>query len=57
MERDSLPNIRWSLMNLMEELKKRLRDPKRTGTPQEDQQSLTNLDLWGLTGFESPTKE
>jgi hypothetical protein len=33
------PNIRWSPGSLMAEFEEGLRDLKRTGTPQEDQQS------------------
>lgn len=37
-ETDPQPNIRWSSGNLVEELWERSADPKRTETPQEDQQ-------------------
>ena len=49
MERDAemQPNIRWSLGSLIKELGKGLRDPKRTGTPQEDQQSKLTWTLGG----------
>ena len=42
---DPQPNIRWNLGSLVEDLGERLRDQKRTETPQEDQQS--QLTLWG----------
>ena len=44
--RDPQPNIRWC-SSLVEELREGLRDLKRTGTPQEDQQSQLT---WTLRG-------
>jgi hypothetical protein len=41
----------------MEDLGEELRTPKGIGTPQEDQQSQTKLDPWGLPETEPPTKE
>jgi hypothetical protein len=37
--KDSYPNIRWSSGSHMEELREGLRNPKRKGILQEDQQS------------------
>jgi hypothetical protein len=34
--RDPQPNISWSSRSLVEELKERLRDTKKSRTPQED---------------------
>ena len=53
---DSHPNITWNSGNLVEEVGEGLRDPKRTRTPQEDQQP-SSLDPWGLPETESPVKE
>jgi hypothetical protein len=49
MKRDveATPNIRWSSGSLMEELGEGLRDLKRTGTPQEDQQSQLSWTFGG----------
>jgi hypothetical protein len=41
----------------MEELQEVLREPNRIGMPQEDHQSQTNLDPWGLPNTEPLTKE
>lgn len=45
--RHPLLNIRWSAMSLMEELRKGLMNLKKTGYPQEDQQSQLT---WTLAG-------
>ena len=45
--RDSNPNIKWNFRSLSEELGERLRDLKKTGTPQEDQESQL---VWILGG-------
>jgi hypothetical protein len=45
--RDPQPNIRWSSGSLVEELGEGLRDPMRTLTPQESQQSQLP---WTLEG-------
>jgi hypothetical protein len=44
--RDPVPNSRWSLGTLMEELGEGLQVPKGIGTPHKDQQESTNLDPW-----------
>ena len=41
----------------MQELGEGLKTLKGVGTPREDQQSQTNLDPWGLSETEPPTKE
>jgi hypothetical protein len=43
--------------SLTEELGERLRDPKRTGTPQEDQQTKLTWTTWELSETELPTKD
>ena len=50
-------NIRWSLRSLTKEFREGLKDPKRTGTLQEDQSESTNLNPWRLPETELPTKE
>ena len=47
--REPQPNIRWSSGDLSEESGEGLWDPKRTGTPQEDQQYQL---VWILEGFQ-----
>jgi hypothetical protein len=41
----------------MEELGGRVEGPEGIGTPQEDPTESTNLDPWGLSETEPPTKE
>jgi hypothetical protein len=41
----------------MGELGKRIEELRRDRSPQEDQQKLTNLDIWVLQETEPPTKE
>ena len=48
--------MRWSSGRLTEKLREGLRDPKNTGTPQEDQQSQLTFTL-GISASEPPTKE
>jgi hypothetical protein len=43
--RDQQQNLRWSLGSLKEELWEGLRDTKRTGSPEEDQQGQVTSTL------------